>query len=68
MLVILRSCDSCFGFRHLMDVQDRKKTAREKDKGTKPVALSPLTRKENAFSGLPPQEILLMFVGCAWTT
>lgn len=48
MLVILRSCDSCFSFRHLIDVQDRKKMS-GKRQGTKPVALSPLPENKMLF-------------------
>lgn len=38
LLVVLRSCGSCFSFRHHIFVQDGKKVGRGKGKGTTPAA------------------------------
>ena len=50
----------------ILYVQDKKETDRGKGKDTKPIALSPLIRKANAFSGLFPLDfayICWLYVG-----
>lgn len=69
MLVILRSCDSCFSFRHLICSRQK-----ETDRGKEKTPNQPnqllcllLSEKQMLFQDCSLQ-ILLTFVGCTWVT